>query len=351
MFSIICLTWNGEKYLNNLFENLDTLEYPRQNFHLIFADSGSTDRTLHILKNKLKQNKIDKLFEYQKNLGFAQGNNLAIEWAIKKGSQYIILIGQDTKLEANFLSIAKQTFNNNPQIGVIQPLIFYYNSLTEVNSWGNYLHILGHGFAGGNHQDINNHPQKQSSIRDINYASGAIVCYRTQMLQKTGLFDETFFSYHEDSDLCLKAKTKGWRVVCNPKLIAYHDAKFPTTKNKNRYYWMERNRIYLVLKFYQFKTLFLLLPLEIFMSSGQLIFSIKNGYLWQFIKIRLWLIFNLKTILKNRKKIQKERKINDKILLKDFKSTIEYQEVDNFLLNRIGNPIFKFYWKLIKKII
>lgn len=348
MIYIVILTWNGQKYLPNLFQSLANLNYPPEQYQIVVVDSGSTDSTLEFLENlKLPNLHIIKLL---KNLGFAAGCNIGMQYTLDKEAEYIILLGQDTKVTPNFLNQITNTANSNPQIGIIQPLLLYYNNPQEINSWGNEIHFLGYGWTGGNHQPLST-LTKTFSPREITYASGAAVLYKAVMLKKIGLFDETLFSYHEDSDLCLRARLAGYKIVLNPQAHILHDAQFPTTKNKIRYFWMEKNRIYLLLKYYRVKTLLFVAPIWFLMDLGHFLFSIKQGYLWEFLKSRLWFFLEWQRTRQARQQIQSARTIGDRELTQNFAAEIKYQEVNNFLIEKIANPLMKLYWNFIKKFI
>ncbi|HPI67517.1 MAG TPA: glycosyltransferase family 2 protein [bacterium] len=348
MVYLIILVWNGLKYLPRLFHDLENLAYPPEKIKIIALDSNSTDGSREFLEKLNLPN--FSLIELEKNFGFALGNNIGMQYALAHGADYLVLLNQDISVEQNFLTELVDKTKTDPKIGVVQPLILYYQNHQEINSCGNELHYLGYGWTNGNHQKINNSPQL-TSLEDITYASGAAVLYTASMLKKIGLFDKKYFSYHEDSDLCLRARLQGYKIVLATKSVVYHDYHFPTQKNPQRYFWMEKNRLYLILKFYQWKTLFLILLMELIMSFGQLLFSLKNGYFWQFIKSRLWLLWHWFEIMTERKIIQAQRQIGDKELLKNFQAEIRFQETKNFLLDKIGNPLMKWYWQIIKKLI
>ncbi|HPA25744.1 MAG TPA: glycosyltransferase family 2 protein [bacterium] len=349
MTYIIILTWNGEKYLSKLFKSLQNLNYSQKKIKYIVIDSGSVDNSVKILED-LKLDNL-KIFKLHENLGFAKGNNIGIKYALDNQADYVVLLNQDTYVEPDFLVELITVAESAENIGIVQPTILYYAKPEEINSLGNQLHFLGYGWCEFNHKLRKNIDLEIKNKQEITYASGAAVLYKTKMLQKIGTFDEIYFSYHEDSDICLRAKLQGFKTVLATKAICYHDYHFPTVKNKKRYFWMEKNRLYLILKFYQTKTLLLILPMMLIMDSGHFLASIKNRYLWQFIKAKLWFMLQYKHLLCERKKIQAQRIIGDRELLKNFASEIKYQETSNLLLNKIGNPLMKFYWQIIKQFI
>jgi len=353
MIYIIILTWNGIKYLPKLFTSLGNLVFDKNKLKIIAVDSGSTDGSIEYLE-KLETDPLAllgaslKLIKLNKNLGFVSGNNLGMRYALNNNAEYIVLLNQDIEVEPNFLNYLINTAEKDEKIGIVQPLILYYNNKNIINSSGNLLHYLGYGFCEGNHEkNINNN----NKTKEIIYASAAAVLYKVDMLREIGLFDENIFAYHEDSEICLRAKLRGYKIFLDSRSVVYHDYSFPTTKNKQRYFWMEKNRLYIILKFYKLKTLILLFFIIIFMDLGQLYFAVIKGYLWQWFKSRLWFIFNFRSFLKARNQVQKNRQISDKELTENFVSEILYQEVDNFLLNKIANPMMKWYWRVVRRYI
>jgi len=335
--------------LPRLFASLGNLVFdPVKLCHrvkIVVVDSGSTDGSVEYLEN-LNLNNL-KIIKLNKNLGFVKGNNIGMQYALNNNAKYIVLLNQDIEVEPNFLNYLINTAEKDEKIGIVQPLILYYKNKNIINSSGNKLHYLGYGYCDKNHEkNINN-----KNIKPITYASAAAVLYKADMLRKIGLFDENIFAYHEDSEICLRAKLQGYKIFLDSRSIVYHDYSFPTTKNKKRYFFMEKNRLYIILKFYKLKTLILLFFIIIFMDLGQFYFAVIKGYLWQWFKSRLWFIFNFKNFLKARNQVQKNRQINDKELTKDFASEILYQEVSNPLLNKIANPVMKWYWRVVRKYI
>lgn len=350
MTYIIILTWNGKKYLEKLFKSLENLSYPKDKYKVLVLDSGSTDGTVFHLEKLEAKGQIE-LIKLKKNLGFTGGNNVGMQHALDKGAENIVLLNQDTYIEPDFLEHLIAKANSDDQIGIVQPLILHYKEIDQIQSLGNQLHYLGYGWSGGNWLKLNETSVQEKSDEIMVYASGAAVLYTAKMLKEIGLFDENYFSYHEDTDICLRAKLRNYKVVLADKSVVYHDYDFPTDKNKIRYYWNEKNRIYLIKKFYTKRTFVILWPMRFFMACGQLVFAIKNGYTWEWLKSRLWFLVNSEKLNKQRDRVQNTRKIPDSELIHNFASEIIYQSVANPLLEKIANPIMKCYWWVVKKII
>ena len=182
MVYLIILTWNGLKYLPNLFKSLGALTYPKDNlpagrhgYEILVLDSASTDGSQAYLEKLAAADQI-KLIKLEKNLGFTAGNNLGMQYALEHGAENIVLLNQDTTVDPNFLTELITASQSDPAIGAVQSLLLYADGQT-INSLGNQNHILGYGLCEGNYEKIQNSTNKTQGIREITYASAAAVLY------------------------------------------------------------------------------------------------------------------------------------------------------------------------------
>ena len=351
--TIIIATWNSEKFLSELFFSLRNMDYPKSDWDFVVVDNGSKDQTLNILDDwQKKMFNFTTIIRNEKNIGFAAGYNQGIAYALKQKPDYIALLNDDAVVEPNWLKIIVEKMDSNPDIGLCQPLITRYPASDRVNSFGNCYHYLGFGYSYGENQPVKFFAEK-NILKDYEpaYLSFTAVVIRRRGFEEIGLLDESYFAYHEDSDFCFRARLADWRLWVAGDSIIHHHYKFPSQKNKLRYFWLEKNRLYLVLKFYKPRTLLLIFPAFLIMEFGLIIFSIYRGFFWQRLKAYGWFILNLSTILKSRRDIQAARKFGDYKLFDFMTGKIEFQEIKNPLLDYLGNPILNLYFKLIERLI
>ncbi len=347
--SIIITTWNSEKYLSDLFLSLHDMDYPKDNWNLIVVDNGSQDKTLNILHSwQKKMYNFSTIIRNTKNEGFAPANNQAIKYALRTQPDYVVLLNDDVIVESDWLDKIIQVMDKNKNIGLAQPLITRYPEVEKINSFGNNYHYIGFGYSYGEGRLIHNF-----NLVDYEpaYLSFTAVVIRSKVIEQIGLLDEKYFSYHEDTDFCFRARLQNWRMLVIKDAIVHHKYKFPSKKNKIRYFWLEKNRLYLMLKFFKFKTLILIFPAWLFMEFGLIFFSIFKGFFIQRIKAYGWLVMNLTCLIKIRHQIQKIRHDNNVNLFEFFSSRIDFQEINNPFLKYLANPILSLYFKIIKKII
>ena len=342
------------------------------------------------------QNSPNPLFERgqieiirnKNNDGFAKGNNDAMRSALRQGFDYIVLFNMDTVIEENCLSElvkaaeSKETpltplskGGTNPPyppfrtclrrqegaIGAVQARLMLHPETEKINSLGNITHFLGFGYCLGYRQQMSDVGFRMSDfgcrisdvgfrMSDICYPSGAAVLFKAEVLKKVGLFDEEFWMYNEDQDLGWRIWLAGHKCVLASEAVVYH--KYEFAKSIRQYYFMDRNRMLSVIKNYHWLTLILIAPACLVMELGLLLFSLKTCWFKE--KIRVWLYFlNLKTwkyLIKARRQVQSLCQVKDRDIVKMFTGKIWYQEIDDPKL-RLVNPIFDWYWRIVRKII
>ncbi len=349
--AIIIPTYNGAAYLPRFF---DTLHATTESdaVGLIVVDNNSNDGTPTLVKRLAPE---ATLIENTENRGFAGACNQGMRYALDKGFPYVMLANQDLSFSDGWLLPLLETLANDARVAAVQPLILMYPQTDTINSCGNELHFLGFGYTSG-------YLQKRGTwdcaYRELAYCSGAAVVYRASALQCVGLFDETYFMYHEDSDLCWRLRLAGSTAVVDPCSVVYHQYEF--SRSITKFYYIERNRYLNLFKNYRLRTLILLMPIFFFWEAGLLTYSILSFFsgkktLGLKEKFAAYAYFFLPStwrhIAAERRKIKTLRTVSDREIAKLFTSVIEFQDVASPLLDRVANPITKAYWKCIRHLL
>lgn len=343
---------NYKNYANRyLVDCLDSIR--NQNYlgeiNLYIVDNLSSEESFSFLKEKASEAII---IRNKNNDGFAKGNNDAIKKAIDDDCDYVILFNMDTVVDYQAVSELVKMAESDDNIGAIQSRLMLFDNKNLVNSLGNSTHYLGFGFCQKYRSEYRNINIKDGS--SIFYPSGAAVLFKVKVLKEVGFFDEKYFMYNEDQDLGWRIWLYGYKCVIALNSVVYH--KYEFSKSISKYYFMDRNRILTALKNYKIISLALLFPAFFLMELGLLLFSIFNGWFIKKIKVYLYFLnpFSWVYIIKERRAIQKNRKIKDNDLLKMISGKISYQEIDNIFL-KLGNfflniyfIFFKFFLKIIK---
>ncbi|MDO8435549.1 MAG: hypothetical protein Q7S89_02605, partial [bacterium] len=177
---------------------------------------------------------------------------------------------------------------------------------------------------------------------------GASMFVRRGVIEQIGMLNHGYFLYHEDLEWCVRARLAGYAIMVAPAARTFHRYEF--SRNKKKWYWMERNRPWYLLSVYRIPTLLLILPAFIAAEIGVWCFAIAKG----------WFVWKLKSVggffrvlpqvMRDRRRVQKMRIVSDRELVKCMTDVIEFEGVTGPLI-RILNIPFRIYWAIVKRII
>ncbi len=247
---VIVLNWNGWRDTVQCLGSLEAIRYPRCRF--IVVDNGSVDNSLEHIRAwwfereqqqsqpatqrnaALDANEKLVLLETGKNLGFAEGNNVGIRYALENGADFVLVLNNDTVVHEGMLDRLVAAFNQDAAIGIAAPATYYYGKPG----------LIWH--AGGA-VDLRRGRLRPIEFLDgasvpVDYVAGAGMMIRRKVLETTGLFDGNFFFTFEDTDLCLRAKAAGFRIVSVNSAKLWHKVTASTSQAAALYYYF-RNRL------------------------------------------------------------------------------------------------------------
>ena len=337
----------AKKFLEDAWQSLMLQNYPKDKYDIYIVDNASSEESLSYLKNNYGEAKI--LTRSDGN--YAAANNLGANTAISDGCDYIIICNMDTVFDVNWLKNLVISAKDNKQAGIIQSKILLYNKndkdKKKINTLGNNLHFLGFGL-------VSHYGEDDDRIKDYSqsftYASGCSFLIKKELFEEIDGYDESFYMYHDDVELSLKARFLGYDIILSPKSIVYH--KYEFSRSIRMLYYMERNRHMTLLVFYDFKTLLLLVPALVFSELALILYSIFES--WFLTKLKAYRYFfsfkNIAKIIKQRQKIKKLKKISDKDLFNYLEPKL-YFGVKPSLLLKLVNPFIVLYYKTIKRLI
>jgi len=337
----------AKKFLKECAASLNQINYPKEDYRVYVVDNVSSSETRNMI-GKLAPNV--EMVPTAGN-GWGHGNNVGAKKAMEQGyDDYFFFVNMDTLFDPDFVIEALKVYKSDPKIGIVQSKLLLHppkNNQYYLNSKGNSLTFLGFGYCAGDGK-IDNVEDKPAKI--VSAAGAAILIGKEKFLQ-IGMCDESYFMYHDDIELSCKIKLLGYKLFLAPHSVVYHKHEFG--RSIRQIFFMERNRLRFLLEFYRLGTLILIFPAWLIMELGMIPFEIINR--WFLTKLKVYAYFfkyeNLKEIFQKRKTLKKMRKVKDKDLLKGFVGVVEFQQIENYLLKYIANPLFKAYWFVVYKLI
>lgn len=228
--SIIIVSYNTKELLDDCLKSIQASA--KGISHEVFViDNNSKDGTVEFIKSNYPQ---VKLIANSQNLGFSKANNIALK---KARGDLIIVLNPDTKLMSDTLSQMVNFIKHaDPEIAVATCRVELPNGDLDRDCrrlfptpWRAFCHfsklssifpksrIFG-AYQMGYISDSKEH--------EIDSCAGAFMLVKKPALDKVGLFDEDFFFYGEDLDLCARFKDAGYKIVYTPitKITHYKGA-------------------------------------------------------------------------------------------------------------------------------
>jgi GT2 family glycosyltransferase len=330
--SVIIVSYNSREDLGECIPSLVGQDY--SDFEVIVVDNNSADETVSFVEKNYPSIKVIKNKE---NYGPAKGYNIGITASRGK---YVVLLNPDTVVEKAWLRELVRVMEADEGIAACQSRVLLYNKPDTINTEGNDVNYLGFTWC-------RNYGKKNTDGGGIQATLGLSVCsaiLRRNVLEEVGLFDEDFFMYLDDTDLGLRMQLLGYKVVCNPKSIVYHKYKF--LPGKKKLYYLERNRLLILLKVYRTKVLLKVLPIFMFMEIGLVAMSIWQGWFKQKMASYFWIIRRWKLVKSKRQSVVRRRENLNRIL-NSMSPAVTFEEIQNPVLGKFVNPLLTVYYSIL----
>jgi len=235
--SIIIVNYKSQKKLETCLASIFKADNRGIKYEIILVENNSGDD----LKTLAKENKLIRLINSSKNLGMGGGNNLGIKSA---QGEYIFILNPDTIIKDDAIAVLFNYLKANPRVGIVGPKLLNTDGTLQYSCSlfpKVYMPILRRTSLGKYFSADRDHFQMMefdhNSIKEVNWLMGSALMFKKEITLPNNKvwqphFDELYFMYFEDTDLCRTAWNKGLKVIYNPEAILIHDharqsAKYP----------------------------------------------------------------------------------------------------------------------------
>jgi GT2 family glycosyltransferase len=217
---------------------------------VIVWDNASADGSAEAVRDAFPQAEV---IASQENLGFARANNVVAEMA---DTPWLLLLNPDTETHPgaidNILAFAKA----HPEAGIVGGrTVFPDGSLNiasawrRITAWSLFTQTTGLARAMPR-SDIFNYEAmggwKRDSVREVDIVVGCFLLISTELWRRLGGFDQRYFMYGEDADLCLRARKLGYRPMITPDAEIMHLVGASTAKRADKVVAVMRAKAQLV---------------------------------------------------------------------------------------------------------
>jgi GT2 family glycosyltransferase len=242
MISVIIVNHDGEASLGRCLESLEG-----SGAEVLLVDNASRDGSLALVRERFPEVTV---LPQEENLGFAAANNLA---AGKANGDALMLLNADAWLEPGALDLLVERLEQRPEIALVAPRLHYPDGRRQF-SWSPARGVVGEVL-----QKVRNpfeawgwaHGRLARMVARLAghlWYTAACVLVRGEAWRLVGGFDEGFFMYFEDVDLCLRLENAGWRLAQEPRAVVWHAGGVASRKvgddlyrpSQLRYYQIDR---------------------------------------------------------------------------------------------------------------
>lgn len=200
----------------------------------IIVDNASGDGSLERLRASCSDCIV---LDSGANRGFSAGCNIGIRRALSDGADSVLLINNDTEVERDFLHPLLDAIGDGRTIAT--PKIVFADEPGRVWYGGGHIDRTRGGF----YHETN--PVQADESRDVTFASGCCMLFPAAFFKGCGLLDESYFLYYEDAELCLRARSHGYRIRYEPRSTVRHKIGATTGGEESALaaYYGTRNRL------------------------------------------------------------------------------------------------------------
>ncbi len=229
--SFIIPNYHSEKYLEKCLASIER-NVSNINHEIIIVNNDASEIDLSF------ENSSVHILNTFSNLGFSKACNLGAK--IAKG-KILFFLNPDTEImDAKLLEFL--FLLNKKEVGIIAPSLVLTSGQLQPWSGGENISPLSTIFQNIFHKNFAPFPKKDAIV-SLAWVSGAALLIRKNLFEKVGGFDENFFMYFEDVDLCKRMRKLGKKVLLlsQPNVLHYGGSSINNNKTQKQFYYTSQD--------------------------------------------------------------------------------------------------------------
>ena len=310
---IVIPNYNGEARLAECLASV--LAQPGLSFDVVLVDNASQDGSLELLRRNFPSVRV---LANSENLGFGTALNQGVRAAAAGAYGLYVFLNNDTQVEPGWLAGLVEAMRREPRMGICNSLVVNRaNGL--IDSAGGDLINLYLGILGG-HAAEEDPALLGAEPFEVFYADACSMAIRPELFSELGGFEQGYFMYYEEVELCWRARLLGASIYCAPASRVLH-AKGSTPKTKALSLrilgGMDRNLMATYLRMLGPARLAWVLPVLLAsrLASSLIYLPVSPRAFWARLGGLAQALAGLPANLRRRRQVQAARRVSDRALL------------------------------------
>jgi GT2 family glycosyltransferase len=223
MISIIIVNYNGKEFTAQCVQSLERIR-SREPFEVIIVDNASSDGSKEMLQQEFPGVKV---LPQDANGGFGKANNVGARAAL---GEYLFFVNNDVVFQMDTMAFLKDYIDTHERVGAVAPLLLNLDG-TYQHSFGRFPSLLNELRTKRDTARIKDLPSDRSPKR-VDWVSFAAVMMRKHVFETIHGFDERYFMYFEDADVCCRLKKAGFdSLYCAESTLVHLGGKSWSSAN------------------------------------------------------------------------------------------------------------------------
>lgn len=242
---LVTVLFRSDEVLPDFFKSISRQTH--KDYILYLVDNSESATTDAIISQCLNEYPVTAYRHIKTggNIGVAAGNNTGIKLSLADNCSHVLILNNDIEIEQDFM-FSKLLSLADAGESMIVPKIYYYD---EKKIWmaGGYMDKWR---ALGVHYGYNQKDKPKYNIaKHVSYSPTCFMLVKKEVFAATGIMDEKYFAYYDDTDFVLRATKLGYKIWYEPSLELLHKVSSSVGTNSPFYvYYSNRNKIYFIRK-------------------------------------------------------------------------------------------------------
>jgi N-acetylglucosaminyl-diphospho-decaprenol L-rhamnosyltransferase len=213
---IVIVNYNAASYLYACLQSVVTESVAQ----IVVVDNASTDNSSVVVEQMQREYPNIRWLPAGANLGFGGGVNRGFAATTQP---FVFVMNPDAEIRPGAISSLLRFATSNPTVGVVGPRVVNLDGTTypSARAFPNMVSAMLHG-AFGLILPNNRWSKRYRTPSDVDWVSGTAMLLRRDAFESIGGFDERYFMYVEDVDLCWRLKRAGWEVAFDSAATVSH---------------------------------------------------------------------------------------------------------------------------------